>query len=92
MIPVSTKKLSTTRTALTILAQAFRRPRLFWLLPLAGWHFRRRGWHRRWPFLPLPSMRYLDWRMHTAFGDELAEPSARQLEDYLDWVRRMNQH
>ena len=58
--------MSKTRIALTIVAQALRRPRLLWLLPLAGWHFRRRDWYRRWPFLPLPSTRYLDWRMHTA--------------------------
>lgn len=91
-IPVSTEPLSTIRTALTILGRAVRKPRLFWLLPRAGWQFRRRDWYRRWPFLPLPSTRYLDWRMHTAFGRDDATPTARQLEDYLEWVLRMNRH
>lgn len=27
------------------------------------------------------------WRMHTAFGDEHAMPTDKQLESYLKWTR-----
>ena len=65
------------------------RPRLLLLLVRAGWRFRSRGWYRRPPFLPLPPAEYMDWRMHTAYGEEEALPSPRELERYLRWVLRM---
>ena len=44
-----------------------------------GWRFQRRGWPTRFPFLPLPSMPYVRWRMYTAFGAPVIpeRPSAR---------------
>jgi len=27
-----------------------------------------RGWWKRWPFLPLPSRKYIEFRLHTAYG------------------------
>lgn len=65
------------------------RPRLLLLLPRIGWRFRRRDWHRRWPFLPLPSRTYVAWRLHTAFGAEDAAPTVDQLENYLRWARNL---
>jgi hypothetical protein len=61
------------------------RPRLFPLLLTAAWRFRRRDWYRRSPFLPMPPSDYMRWRLHTAFGDEQAAPSANDLEAYLKW-------
>ena len=62
------------------------RPRLWLLLPGAAWRFRRRDWYRRPPFLPLPSQEYMRWRLHTAFGNEQAQPDLDQLEAYLKWT------
>jgi hypothetical protein len=61
------------------------------LLPLlgAGWRFRARGWYRRPPFLPLPPREYLEWRLHTAYGDEDAVPPAEDLARYLAWSTRL---
>lgn len=53
------------------------------LLTLA-WAFRRRGWWRRAPFLPLPDPAYLEWRLHTAYG---AEPQLPPMEDVLRFAR-----
>jgi hypothetical protein len=68
---------------------ALRHPRLIPLLLAAGWRFRRRDWHRRAPFLPLPPRKYIEWRLYTAYGDEDAVPPARDFERYLRWTSRM---
>jgi hypothetical protein len=65
------------------------RPRLLMLLLVTGWRFRRRGWYRRPPFLPLPPANYMQWRMHTAYGDEQRLPTPNELEAYLRWAARM---
>lgn len=53
-----------------------------------AWRFRRRGWYRRFPFLPLPSRDYVRWRMYTAYGDEDAVPPAEDVIRYARWVGR----
>jgi hypothetical protein len=61
--------------------------------PLAGdlaavaWRFRRRGWYKRPPFLPVPSAEYISWRMYTAFGDHRAVPTVRDVIRYARWAR-----
>lgn len=72
-----------------LIGPAALRPSLWPGLARAAWRFRHRDWHRRFPFLPLPSARYLEWRMHTAYGDEGAGPDVRELRRYLGWTRRM---
>jgi len=57
-------------------------------LLVAAWRFRRRRWHRRFPFLPLPAMDYLRWRMHTAYGDHDAVPPMGDVIRYARWARR----
>jgi hypothetical protein len=77
---------------LRIITRALVRPRLLAILLATGWRFRRRGWYRRPPFLPLPPDDYMRWRMHTAYGDERHEPSVTELETYLRWAARMRKH
>jgi hypothetical protein len=69
---------------------ALRRPRLALPLFAAAWRFRSRHWYRRPPFLPVPPHDYLEWRLHTAFGDEDAVPSERELAQYVEWSSRMS--
>ena len=52
------------------------------------WRFRSRRWYQRFPFLPLPSRTYLRWRLHTAYGDDNAVPSAEDLVRYARWATR----
>ncbi len=58
------------------------------LLGLA-WSMRMRGWWRSPPFLPLPPPEYLRWRMLTAYGDEDALPSVREVLRYARWRREL---
>ena len=74
----------------TILVKAALRPRLLAGLLAAAWRFRARGWWRRPPFLPLPPREYIDWRMHTAYGDEGRGPTAAEIERYVRWANRMH--
>lgn len=53
-----------------------------------GWRFRRRGWVTRFPFLPLPSLPYVRWRMYTAFGAEDAIPTPHDVIAYARWAVR----
>jgi hypothetical protein len=57
-------------------------------LVTVAWRFRRRGWFRRAPFLPLPSRPYVEWRMYTAYGDRHAMPSVQDVIRYARWARR----
>lgn len=54
------------------------------------------GWWKRWPFLPIASKKYIEWRRHTAYGMKEhgwgRPPPRRQLEDivrFLLWRRKM---
>jgi hypothetical protein len=76
-------------TLARMVALVLRRPVLLPALLGAAWRFRRRGWYRTSPFLPLPPSDYLAWRLHTAYGNEDALPPARDLGRYLRWSGRM---
>ena len=69
---------------------ALARPHLWPTMAGAAWRFRRSDWYRRAPFLPLPPREYLDWRMHTAYGEE-GEPAPDELRRYLRWSARLSQ-
>lgn len=73
---------------LRFLARALVRPRLLGTLFRAAWRFRARGWYRRSPFLPVPPREYLEWRLHTAYG-EGRTPTVQELERYLRWADAM---
>src|SRR5690606_27430643 len=85
----SGEELRYASTLVRMVALALRRPGLVPALLGAAWRFRRRGWYRTLPFLPLPPSDYLAWRLHTAYGDEDALPGTRDLDRYLRWSRRM---
>ncbi len=48
----------------------------------------RRGWWRRFPFLPLPDRPYLRWRIATAYGTPDAPVRGDDVVAYLEWRRR----
>jgi hypothetical protein len=60
-------------------------PRSLGRLARAAWRFRRHGWYRRPPFLPVPSAAYLEWRLATAYREAGAGPEPAELERYLTW-------
>lgn len=72
-----------------IAGYAVRNPGIVPLLLGAAWRFRARGWYRRAPFLPLPPADYVEWRLHTAYGDGDAAPEMAELRRYLRWTVRM---
>ena len=74
------------RLTLALALRALVRPALAADLLRVAWRFRRRGWWRRVPFLPLPSREYVRWRMHTAYGDADAVPPAEDVVRYATWV------
>lgn len=73
-----------TGLTLALAPRALVNPRLALDLLRALWAFRRRGWWSTPPFLPLPDVTYLRWRMYTAYG---AEDTVPPLEDLLRFVR-----
>jgi hypothetical protein len=75
-----------TRVTVELMLRTLRRPALAADLLRVAWRFRSRGWYRRFPFLPLPARDYVRWRMHTAYGDYDAVPSAAEVERYARWV------
>lgn len=54
-----------------------------------AWRFRARDWYRRVPFLPIPPADYIEWRLHTAYGDTGATPTGVELARYVRWAARM---
>ena len=66
--------------------RAVREPRTAAALVRVGWRFRERGWYRRFPFLPLPSREYVQWRMYTAYGDANIVPPADDIVKYARWA------
>jgi len=78
---------SWTGLMLALTGRALVNPRLAVDLLRTGWAFRRRGWHTRFPFLPLPDETYLRWRMYTAYADEGAVPPVDDVIAFARWRR-----
>lgn len=70
----------------TLAWRGLRDPRTASALVRVGWRFRRRGWYRRFPFLPVPAGDYVRWRMYTAYGDESVVPPADDIVRYARWA------
>ena len=77
-----------TRLTLRLSARALTNPAIALALVRVAWRFRRRGWPTRFPFLPLPDATYVQWRMHTAYGDSNAIPPADDVIRYARWATR----
>jgi hypothetical protein len=80
--------MSWSRLTLVLLARSLRNPSVGFSLVRVGWRFRRRGWFKRFPFLPLPASDYLRWRMHTAYGRDDTVPPAEDIVRYARWATR----
>jgi hypothetical protein len=76
------------RLMLSLAAQSLRKPAVGIALLTVAWRFRRRGWHRQFPFLPLPAREYVRWRLYTAYGREDAIPPASDIVRYARWASR----
>jgi hypothetical protein len=74
---------------LRLTGRALVNPRLALDLLATGWAFRRRDWWTTPPFLPLPDVPYLRWRMYTAFGDEDAVPPVIDVIRFARWRREV---
>lgn len=81
-------RMSWPRLFLTLTARSLVNPLLAIDLLRVAWRFRHRHWYRRFPFLPLPAVNYLRWRMYTAYGDEAAVPPADDIVAFARWVGR----
>ena len=77
-----------TRLSFRLAMRALRHPATGAALLRVGWRFRRRHWYRRFPFLPLPAVAYVRWRMYTAYGDEDITPPVEDVERYALWAVR----
>lgn len=71
-----------------IAAYFLRRPFDALAVVRAGWRLRRRWWWRQWPYLPLPDRQYWDFRMKTAFGEEIASLDPREVVVAARWSLR----
>jgi hypothetical protein len=80
--------MSWTRLAVALLGRSLANPANAVALLRVGWRFRRRRWYARFPFLPLPAVDYLRWRMHTAYGRDDAVPPAEDVIRYARWATR----
>lgn len=72
----------------TLTARAIINPRVAVDLLRVAWRFRHRHWYRRFPFLPLPAITYLRWRLYTAYGDEGTVPPPSDVIAFARWVGR----
>lgn len=80
--------MSWTQLTLILVGRAIVRPRLALALLTVAWRFRRKDWYKLPPFLPLPSTKYVSWRMHTAYGNNAAVPPADDVVRYALWAAR----
>lgn len=78
-----------TGLTLTLAARACLDPRVAVDLLTLAWAFRRRHWWRTAPFLPLPDRDYLEWRLHTAYGEERTLPPVEDVLRFARWRRRI---
>lgn len=74
---------------LALAGRACLSPRVALDLVSLAWAFRRRDWWRQSPWLPLPDRPYLEWRLHTAYGEERQVPPVEDVLRFARWRRRL---
>lgn len=77
---------SWSRLVLALVGRSLLSPSLAIALVRVAWRFRKRGWYKVPPFLPLPPREYVRWRMYTAYGDYDAVAPADDVERYARWA------
>ncbi|MDA8262673.1 MAG: hypothetical protein M0Z47_07565 [Actinomycetota bacterium] len=80
-----------TAWALVAGANVVVRPSMWGIAVAQLFAFARRDWYARPPYLPVPDMRYLRFRMETLYGTGDAMPPTRDLLEYLRWCRTQRQ-
>lgn len=63
------------------------RPSLYLIAVTQLRAFARKDWFLRFPFLPMPDIEYLRFRMETLYGTKDALPPTVDLIEYLRWCR-----
>ncbi|MBG02341.1 MAG: hypothetical protein CL470_08735 [Acidimicrobiaceae bacterium] len=64
------------------------RPHLWVVAVTQLWHLRKKNWYKSFPFMPIPSKEYLQFRLLTAYGNEdPGEYIEKDLITYLKWSR-----
>lgn len=58
------------------------RPRLWPVI----YRFRRIGWTRHFPYLPVPTLAYLHFRLETAYGETSGPPPLEDVLRFLQWA------
>jgi hypothetical protein len=82
-----TGRASAARTAIAAVAV---RPRLWREAAATVWRLTPDGWWRRPPFVPVPDAAYWQFRMHTAYGEQMTgRPTRSDVVDYLEWCQRV---
>jgi hypothetical protein len=63
------------------------RPSLWFTAVRQAFRLAPNGWWRRPPFLPIPDVRYLRFRLETQYGDAMHATEPQDLVTYLAWCR-----
>jgi hypothetical protein len=74
-------------TVITVVAAVARHPSLWATAIRQGARLVPSQWWRTAPHLPLPSARYLEFRLVTQYGDIPRRPEADDVLNYLRWCR-----
>ncbi|MGH9127804.1 MAG: hypothetical protein ACRDY2_02285 [Acidimicrobiales bacterium] len=73
----------------SVVAAVARRPRLWRTAGSAVLLLARERWWRRWPFLPLPSRAWIEFRLECATGEPDGPLVADDVLAWLEWCRAM---
>ena len=84
-----TEPTTMTGLVLRLTGRALVNPALAVDLLALSWAFRRREWWRQFPCLPLPDRAYMEWRLHTAYGEERTVPPVEDVVRFARWRRRI---
>lgn len=77
----------TARDFFRLCAGILRRPNLWVVAIRQGLRLAKRGWWKKYPFLPLPGSGYMAFRATTQYGSATATPVIADVIDYLQWCK-----
>ena len=79
--------------SMAVIGAVLRRPSLWLTAIVQVFRLAPNGWWRRWPFLPLPTAEYMDFRYVTQYGGDHGAKAPLQpydVVDYLRWCKQWN--